>query len=329
MIIILLLILCWMLIIDLATSFGVGRGIHITSSPSFRIDDNTDKEKEVAEVNAEDIRQMNVDKLREWLKPKLDEEDWNDVEPVIRKQRIKGKNFLNYNWEMWTVGGIPGGVADSLVQIAQEAGAESKAQALKKKKLNYIQLAPSSFGYQWHEYMGQNTNYLIGRVNRCFRLPGQLLCPIFGQFAHRFHKYEAQKNISLLVDELCYEMEQHYVSEREREAEFHRIFREIIGTKIAFSKIERSGVTSDGSILHPSTNCVVLNLEIKNEIGLTGDAFMQNMQYFVYFLVDKTSPACRPCFLVEVVGPNICVSGALVAKDHFCLRQVDSYAFSR
>jgi hypothetical protein len=78
---------------------------------------------EAAEVKskatAEDVKKMNVDELCVWLRPKLDEEDWNDVEPVIRKQRIKGKNFLNYNWEMWTVGGIPGGVADSLVQIAQ------------------------------------------------------------------------------------------------------------------------------------------------------------------------------------------------------------------
>jgi len=58
-------------------------------------------------------------------------------------------------------------------------------------------------------------------------------------------------------------------------------------------------------------------LEIKNEMGHTGDAFMQNVQYFVFFLEDKATPACRPCFLVELVGPNICVSGALVAEDHF------------
>jgi hypothetical protein len=64
------------------------------------------------------------------------------------------------------------GVAVSLVQIAQgvpKDGVASKAQAPKKKKLNFIQLAPSSFGYQWHEYMEQSTNYLFSHVNRCFR----------------------------------------------------------------------------------------------------------------------------------------------------------------
>jgi hypothetical protein len=162
--------------------------------------------------------------------------------------------------------GLPLGVADPLFQIAQrvsEAGVESKAKAVKKKKLNFIPLAPSSFANQWHDYLGQTTNYLIGRMNRCLQLPVQLLCPVFGKFAHRFHKYEAQKNISSLAEELCNEMGHHFASERGREGEFHRIFRKIIGNKIYLSNIIRSGVTSDGSIVHLSTNCVILNLEIK------------------------------------------------------------------
>jgi hypothetical protein len=78
---------------------------------------------EAAEVkskaSAEDVKKMNVDELCQWLKPKVTEKRWKVVEEVIREQDIMGINFLNYNWEMWTVGGIPGGVADSLVQIAK------------------------------------------------------------------------------------------------------------------------------------------------------------------------------------------------------------------
>jgi hypothetical protein len=87
--------------------------------------------------------------------------------------------------------------------------------------------------------------------------------------------------------------------------------RKIIGETINFSKIQRDGVTSDGSIVHP------LNLEVKKEMGVSGDSFMQNAQYFVCFGLDKDLPACRPCFLIELVGPNICVSGMLVAEDYF------------
>ena len=62
---------------------------------------------------------MSVDELCQWLKPKLDDEDWNDVEQVIRKQRIKGTNFLDITKADWMAAGLALGVAVSLVQIAQ------------------------------------------------------------------------------------------------------------------------------------------------------------------------------------------------------------------
>jgi hypothetical protein len=154
--ILLLVVLCLILLIDITSSFG-GVTRDLILSPSFRIgegaalnhyqnqnlrfyyhgcsrikpltlkersgrdttDGNNDKEEEAA-VDAEAIRQMNVDKLCQWLKPKVDDEDWNDVEQVIRTQRIRGKNFLNYIKADWMADGLPLGVADSLVKIAQE-----------------------------------------------------------------------------------------------------------------------------------------------------------------------------------------------------------------
>jgi hypothetical protein len=67
----------------------------------------------------EDVQKMNIDELCQWLKPGLDEEDWNNVDQVIRNQRIRGKNFLNLTKADWKSDGLPGGIADSLVQIAQ------------------------------------------------------------------------------------------------------------------------------------------------------------------------------------------------------------------
>jgi hypothetical protein len=84
-------------------------------------------------VIAEDVKKMKIYELCEWLKPKFDDEDWNDVEQVIRNQRIKGKNFFYITWEMWIAVGLPLGVSDSLVQIAQEAlGSGGPAISAKK-----------------------------------------------------------------------------------------------------------------------------------------------------------------------------------------------------
>jgi hypothetical protein len=58
---------------------------------------------------------MNVDELCEWLKTKLDDQEWKVAEQVTQNQLIKGKNFLNYTLEQWVkVIRLPTGVADSL-----------------------------------------------------------------------------------------------------------------------------------------------------------------------------------------------------------------------
>jgi hypothetical protein len=59
-----------------------------------------------SKASTDNIKKMNVDQLCHWLKPKLVDEDWNDVEQVIRKQRIKCKNFLNYIKAYWKTHGL-------------------------------------------------------------------------------------------------------------------------------------------------------------------------------------------------------------------------------
>ncbi len=76
----------------------------------------------------EEVKEMKTDQLCHWLKSKLDdEEDWNEATLIIQQHKIKGKNFLNYTLEQWVkVVGLPAGIADSLVQIANgvlESGA--------------------------------------------------------------------------------------------------------------------------------------------------------------------------------------------------------------
>jgi hypothetical protein len=91
-----------------------------------RIAQGASEAKVGSKAIAEDVQQMNVNELVEWLKPKVTEKRWKVVEEVIREQDIMGINFLNYTKADWKADGLPGGIADSLVQIAQrisEAGA--------------------------------------------------------------------------------------------------------------------------------------------------------------------------------------------------------------
>ena len=59
-------------------------------------DGHNDKE-EKTEVDAESVRRMNIDDLCQWLKTKWDNEDWNDVEQAIQKQRVKGSTFSQHS----------------------------------------------------------------------------------------------------------------------------------------------------------------------------------------------------------------------------------------
>jgi hypothetical protein len=68
------------------------------------------------------VRKLGTEELCQWLKALLDEDEWKDAESVIRQQKIKGKNLLNYTKADWKNDGLPGGVADSLFQIAQGIG---------------------------------------------------------------------------------------------------------------------------------------------------------------------------------------------------------------
>jgi len=73
----------------------------------------------------EELKVKGIDELCEWLEGQIDEDEKKDVFQVIRNQKIKGKNFLTYTWEKWMFVGLPGGVAETLVQIAERVKKES------------------------------------------------------------------------------------------------------------------------------------------------------------------------------------------------------------
>jgi hypothetical protein len=106
----------------------------------------------------------------------------------------------------------------------------------------------------------------------------------------------------------------HFPSKLDR---IHSIFSKLMGMQVFCA--ERFGHKSDGIIINAQSDCVLLNIEVRNENDISGDPFMKNVQNYVSFLADKNSSSCRPCLLIEISGPEIRVSGALIAEStHHC-----------
>jgi hypothetical protein len=142
--------------------------------------------------SSENVQQMNVDELCEWLKPKVTGKRWKVVEEVIREQDIMGNNFLNYTKADWKADGLPGGIADSLFQIAQGV-LQVKTLTLEMTEVALMDLlkhmpAPSSFAKQrdkgyWVNFLHEHPNKII-----CHRVvseePSIPVCLLRVQFLH-------------------------------------------------------------------------------------------------------------------------------------------------
>ncbi len=74
------------------------------------------------EMSIEYVRQLGTEELCQWLRHNsgLNQKKLDAALKVIVEQDIEGKNFLGYTWEEWMILGLLGGLAKSLVQIAQE-----------------------------------------------------------------------------------------------------------------------------------------------------------------------------------------------------------------
>ena len=87
----------------------------------------------------EELKVKGIDELCEWLEGQIDEDEKKDVFQVIRNQKIKGKNFLTYTWEKWMFVGLPGGVAETLVQIVERVKEESEDEKEKERERKFAE----------------------------------------------------------------------------------------------------------------------------------------------------------------------------------------------
>jgi hypothetical protein len=91
-------------------------------------------------MSTENVRQLGTDELCDWLKTCLDEDEWKDVDMVIRKQKIKGKTFLDITVQNWMSVGLTLGVATSLFQISEAINLPKKDDVKNHWKLIEIEI---------------------------------------------------------------------------------------------------------------------------------------------------------------------------------------------
>ena len=137
-----------------------------------------------------------------------------------------------------------------------------------------------------------------------------LYYPGFAIFSHDCDTISVDRNDCAFALEICQKMCKFYAcdyDEKCRVKDFKDTFETYLGCSVA---VNHKNI--DISIL-PGP-CVIL--KAKREVGATNcDSLVEAVSYYIQ-QVDKnnlTSP--RPCFLIELVGPHLIISGATIGKN--------------
>ncbi len=111
-------------------------------------------------MSSEYVRQLGTEELCRFLQTFFDEDDWKDVDVVMREQKIKGNSFLDITKAEWLSVGLTLGVATSLFQISQAllqrsssvgwANNSGRAQSCKSLVIDFVL---KCFKAVWHIQM--------------------------------------------------------------------------------------------------------------------------------------------------------------------------------
>ena len=174
--------------------------------------------------------------------------------------------------------------------------------------------ASSSFAKGNNWYGKQFTLHRQGHPIKCHR-PAEFCGSHVSLYYEGFDTFTTEcQSVSLdatdttFVMRFCKEMASPYDNEDER----MQIVREHLSAYLAFEggysvqEIRRM----DGAITVDSVP--VLIIEGKKEVGVGGcDSYMEVVAYYCNELTKKATYLRAPCFLVEIVGPHIAISGAV------------------
>ncbi len=220
---------------------------------------------------------------------------------------------------------VPGGIADSLFQIAQGVCKNVTDQKNNLDDVIAALKAPSS--YSKHRGKGSWTEMKFDNIvchryeNSSQPVPLTLLCPVFGQFLLNLVSVDVTEEDCLGAMNLLENMCRSFRDESYREDEFHNWFYNTFG--LTLTKAELDGSTNDGCIQFIDSPLLSVILEVKNEKGDGGgDPYMQAICYYLKQLKrfkvynNGELPTFEaPCLLLELCGNSFGVSGIVNLPD--------------
>ena len=184
--------------------------------------------------------------------------------------------------------------------------------------------SPSAYG---KDYESRNLQLGLMKVPICDhreRRVGDdvtLYYPEFQRFVDDCHNIKLSTEDLGFAESVCSDMSKYFGNEKKRENAFANAIEEYFKVDVVPSK---RGSISVPDIAIGSNWCVII--EVKNESGLGGqsDSHSQAIGYYVQSLEERKPDKCpAPAYLIELVGPQLTISGAVYGRYVFVDKLID------
>ena len=189
--------------------------------------------------------------------------------------------------------------------------------------------SPSDYG---KENKWRNFQLAFRKVPICDHREGRvgddvtLYYPEFQQFIDNCNSMiKPSKSDFYFAKEVCDEMSKYFSSEKERETAFAKAIKKYLKQELGKNDVvqSESGQSEPDIVISPNS-CIII--EVKNESGQGGgsDSHSQVIAYYVQSLEEKNPGQCpAPAYLIELVGPQLTISGAVYGRYVFVDKLID------
>ena len=184
--------------------------------------------------------------------------------------------------------------------------------------------SPSTYGSK--ENKSRNLELSFRKVPICDHREGRvgddvtLYYPEFQQFIDNCLNIELSKEDLDFAQTVCAEMSQYFGNEKKRENAFANAIEKYFEVDVVQST---PGQPEPDIVIGPNS-CVII--EIKNESGQGGESnsHSQAIAYYVQSLEERKPGQCpAPAYLIELVGPQLTISGAVYGRYVFVDKLID------
>ena len=147
-----------------------------------------------------------------------------------------------------------------------------------------------------------------------------LYYPEFQQFVNDCHNIKLSTEDLDFAESVCSDMSKYFPKEKDRENAFADAITKYFEVEVVQSK---PGQSEPDIVIGPKS-CVIM--EVKNESGQGGgsDSHSQVIAYYVQSLEKRNPGQCpAPAYLIELVGPQLTISGAVYGRYVFVDKLID------